>query len=237
MAKKFRERFKTFENVFDQFTLRNLFVLGSRGHFDGETLSPLSIGKEANVFTAERGDARVVVKIYRLETADFKRMFEYIKPDPRYRTLIRRRRETIFAWAQREYRNLMAARRAQVSAPLPIAFMKNVLVMSMIGDGEPAQKIKDSVPLQPKKFLDGIADGMAKLHAGGFVHGDLSKFNILNRGEAPVFIDFSQASPVRSPHAEEMLRRDARNVCGFFSKLGVNRSPERLMKKVAGERK
>ena len=222
MAKKFRERFKTFENVFDRFTIRNLFVLSSKGYFDWETLSPLSIGKEANVFTAERGEERVVVKIYRLETADFRRMFDYIKPDPRYRGISKRRRDTIFAWAQREYRNLLVARRAQVRAPLPITFMKNVLVMSMAGGLVPAQKMKDKLPANPKKFFDGIVLNMRKFYGEGFVHGDLSKFNVLNFNELPVFIDFSQASPLKSSHGGEMLRRDIRNVCEFFRRLGVN---------------
>ena len=52
MVKKTREKWKTYENVFDQFTLRTLFKLSSQGHFD-ELKSPISIGKEANVFTAE----------------------------------------------------------------------------------------------------------------------------------------------------------------------------------------
>ncbi|MCH7754978.1 hypothetical protein IH970_07625 [candidate division KSB1 bacterium] len=128
MAKKFRERFKTEENVFDQFTIRNLFVLSSKDFFEDGSLSPLSIGKEANVFTADRGKEKVIIKIYRLETSDFKKMYDYIKVDPRYENLAKKHRAIIFAWSQREYRNLMAAREAMVRAPLPITFMKNILV-------------------------------------------------------------------------------------------------------------
>ena len=85
MAKKFRERFKTLNDVFDQFTIRNLFVLSTKDHFVDGTLSPLSIGKEANVFTAEsREGNRVVVKVYRLETADFNSMHSYLALDPRF---------------------------------------------------------------------------------------------------------------------------------------------------------
>lgn len=221
MAKKFRERFKTLNDVFDQFTIRNLFVLGSRDFFDEETLSPVSIGKESNVFSAMHGGERVIVKIYRLETGDFNRMFDYIKPDPRYLSLGRKRRDVIFAWSQREYRNLLAAREAMVKAPLPVAFLKNILVMSLIGDDEPAPKLKDAVPERPKEFFDAVVDNMRRFYRHGFVHGDLSKFNILNYNETPVLIDFSQASPLRSPLTEKMLKRDVHNVCEFFRKLGV----------------
>ena len=87
MAKITREKFKTWGNVFDQFTLRNLFELGSKGHFL-ELKSPISIGKEANVFSAETKDKGLIVaKIYRLETCDFNRMYDYIKYDARYLNL------------------------------------------------------------------------------------------------------------------------------------------------------
>ncbi|PIN69194.1 serine protein kinase RIO, partial [Candidatus Woesearchaeota archaeon CG11_big_fil_rev_8_21_14_0_20_43_8] len=76
---KAKEKFKTYGDVFDNFTNRVLFKLMSQEHFEEDTLSPISIGKEANVFSAKTKDGEfVVVKIYRLETCDFTRMFEYI---------------------------------------------------------------------------------------------------------------------------------------------------------------
>ncbi len=232
MAKKFRERFKTEENVFDQFTIRNLFVLSSKDFFEDGTLSPVSIGKEANIFSAQRGDERIIIKIYRLETADFKKMYDYIKPDPRYVNLAKKHRDIVFAWSQREYRNLLKARQAMVKAPLPIAFMKNILVMSMVGDEEPSQKMKDAIPNKPQEFLDSVMENIRRFYKAGYVHGDLSKFNILNYNETPVLIDFSQASPLRAPHADAMLKRDVHNVCEFFRKLGVKADNEKMLKRV-----
>lgn len=237
MAKKYRERFKTMNDVFDEFTLRNLFVLSSKGFFDEESLRPLSIGKESNVFTARKDDERVVVKIYRLETADFKKMYEYIKPDPRYEHLAKDKRETVFAWSQREYRNLLAARRAMVRAPLPITFMKNILVMSLVGGERPAQKVKDAIPDDPKEFFDGVIANMRKFYLSGFVHGDLSKFNILNYEGSPVLIDFSQASPLKSPDSVMMLKRDIHNVGDFFSRLGVKVDEEKLYSRITKVKK
>jgi len=233
MAKKFRERFKTQENVFDKFTIRNLFVLSSKDFFEEDSLSPISIGKEANIFTADRGDEKIIIKIYRLETADFKKMYDYIKVDPRYENLAKKHRDIIFAWSQREYRNLLHARKALVKAPLPITFMKNILVMSMVGDDKPSQKMKDAIPQQPKEFLDSIMENIKKFYDNGFVHGDLSKFNILNYNEQPVLIDFSQASPLRAPHAEDMLKRDVHNVCEFFKRLEVETDEEKLFKNIS----
>lgn len=228
MAKKHPERFKTADDVFDQFTIRNLFVLSSKDNFVDGTLTPLSIGKEANVFTAVgRNDSRVAVKIYRLETCDFNKMYNYIAPDPRYAGLKKKQRDVIFAWCQREFRNLMAAREAGVRAPLPHAFLKNILVMAQVGD-YPAQKLKDDIPKQPKRFFDEIVEEMKKLYRHGFIHSDLSKFNILNLDQHPVLIDFSQMIPIKSPNAPEYLKRDVVNVAGFFKQLGVKIDEEKI---------
>ena len=79
----FKERFKTYKNVFDEFTVRSIFKLISQGYFEGLE-SPISIGKESNIFSALRKDnEKVIVKIYRLETCDFNRLYDYIKDDPR----------------------------------------------------------------------------------------------------------------------------------------------------------
>ena len=232
MAKKFRERFKTVENVFDQFTMRNLFVLSSKDFFEEETLSPISIGKEANVFSAMRDNEKVVIKIYRLETADYKKMFDHIRTDPRYENLAKKRRGIIFAWAQREYRNLLTARKAMVKAPLPLTFMKNILVMSFVGDEQAAPKLKDAIPENPEEFLAQLMDNLEKFYKSGFVHGDLSKFNILNHNEIPVLIDFSQAAPLRAPNSEEMLKRDIHNICDFFNRLDVKADEEEFFRKI-----
>ena len=233
MAKKFRERFTTLNDVFEQFTLRNLFVLSRKDHFVEDTLSPLSIGKEANVFTAaSKEGGRVVVKIYRLETADFNSMYDYIGADPRYASLKKKQREVIFAWCQREYRNLMACREAGVRTPLPLTFLKNILVMTQVGEEAPAQKIKDDIPKKPQKFFAETIEQIKKLYRYGYVHSDLSKFNILNLGQHPILIDVSQMIPTNAPNAYEYLKRDIENVSDFFRRLGVKIDNEKVYKEI-----
>ena len=231
--KEGREKFKTMHDVFDEFTNRTIFKLITEGHFRGLE-SPINIGKESNVFSAltEEGK-RVIVKIYRLETCDFNSMYSYIKDDPRYTNLKRKKRKIIFAWVQREYRNLMNAREAQVSVPIPITFSNNVLVLEFVGkDDKIAQMLKDSVPKNKKQFFDKTVDNIRKLHKAGLVHADLSAFNILNFNETSVFIDMSQATLVRHPRAEEFLERDVRNICAFFNKIGLKVNENSALKKI-----
>ncbi|MEK6876193.1 MAG: serine protein kinase RIO [Nanoarchaeota archaeon] len=231
--REYTEKFKTKHGVFDDFTNRTIFKLMSEGRFRGLE-SPISIGKESNVFSAlTKEGKRVIVKIYRLETCDFNRMYDYIKDDPRYTGLKDKKRKVIFVWVQREYRNLMNARDAQVNVPIPITFSNNILVLEFIGrNGSIAPKLKDSVPKNKKRFFDKTIDNIRKLYKSGLVHADLSAFNILNFDDNPVFIDMSQATVLKHPRAEEFLERDVRNICIFFRKAGLKANEKSALKKI-----
>ncbi|MBI2565131.1 serine protein kinase RIO [Candidatus Woesearchaeota archaeon] len=228
----FREKFKTLKNVFDLFTERNLFKLISQGYFEGLE-SPISIGKEANIFTAKikEGEKRIV-KIYRLSTCDFMQMYSYLRSDPRIKKINRNRRQIIFTWAQREYRNLLKARAAGVRVPTPFSCLYNILVLEFIGDDDPAPQLKDKIPENPFQFYNELVEEMQKLYKAGLVHADLSKFNVLNFQEHPVLIDFSQATSLDNPRAIEYLKRDVHNIVTFFKKLNIYEDEEKLLKSI-----
>lgn len=234
MSKITKEKFKTKHNVFDDFTNRTIFKLISERHFDGLE-SPISIGKESNVFSAKKNDKNIVVKIYRVNSCDFNKMFDYIKSDPRYIGLKGKKRNIIFHWVQREYRNLLKARKANVKVPTPIVFKNHVLVMEFIGNGnKTAPMLKDTTPENPKKFFDEIIKNIRKLYKAGLVHADLSAFNILNSDDKPVLIDFSQCTSLQDQRAEEYLSRDIRNVANFFRKFNLKIDEEKIKKKIKG---
>ncbi|MBW2991420.1 serine protein kinase RIO [Candidatus Woesearchaeota archaeon] len=232
MAKKQKEEWKVYKNVFDSATILNILKLNSQGHFDGLE-SPIALGKEANVFTALKGKQRIIVKIYRVENCNFNKMYSYIAPDPRFSGMKKRRRLVIFSWVQREYRNLLKAREA-IRVPTPIAIKDNVLLMEFIGRKEPAPLLKDAPPKNPKKFFEKIIKNVKALYKAGLVHADLSKFNILNFEQEPVFIDFSQATVLKHPEAKDFLKRDIRNIVRYFEKQGLKLDEEEVYNKVVG---
>ncbi len=235
MARPSKEKFKTLKHVFDLFTEKNLFKMMSQGYFEGLE-SPIEMGKEANIFTAiTKEGKRVVVKIYRLSTVDFYKMYEYLQSDPRFPALDRNLRKVIFAWTHREYRNLLKAREAGARVPMPIAQMFNILVMEFVGNDEPAPPLKNKKPENPKKFLAEIVAEMRKLYKAGLVHADLSAFNILNDNEKPVFIDMSQATTLDNPNANQYLERDVHNIATFFNKLKLKVDEQKLLKKITGK--
>jgi RIO kinase 1 len=215
MAKRSLEKWKTYNSVFDEFTRRNIFRLQSQGLFD-DLVSHVSQGKEALIFLARKGSGQVIVKIYRLENCDFNQMYSLLRMDKRYINIKRNKRDIIFTWAQREFRNIMRARDA-IRVPTPIKQFYNILIMEMIGDTEPARQIKDDLPLKPKIFFNDIYQQVNKLLESNLIHGDLSQFNILNYNQKPVFIDFSQAVPI-DMMGKELLFRDMDNLIKFFNK-------------------
>ncbi len=226
---------KTFKDVFDNFTNVTILKLISKGQLDGLE-SPISIGKEANIFSAMAQGERVMAKIYRINVIDFNKMYEYLRTDPRI-TVDRNRRKVVIMWAKREYRNLLKAREAGVRVPTARAVLNNVLVMEFIGDeGEAAPRVKDLLPKNPKEFFEKVIAGMQKLHKAGLVHTDLSQFNILNYNEEPVFIDMSQATTLENPNAQEYLTRDIKNICTFFRKIGIKADEQEVRKKVTGKK-
>jgi RIO kinase 1 len=230
MARKQKEEWKTYNSVFDNFTNRRIFLLASKGLFH-ELRSTVGPGKEAIVFSAAKtprdADGAIAVKIYRLETAGFKKMYNYLRVDPRYPKLGKAsvgdpRRRTIFAWTEREYRNLLLARDAHVRAPMPIAHKDNILLMEFIGhDFEQSPLLKKRAPHDPGAFFAQCLEMLERWTAAGMVHGDLSEYNIINHDETPVFIDFSHAAPLATPNAEDLLARDVKNLCAYFIKHGV----------------
>jgi len=227
-----KEEWKTYKDVFDQFSERNLYKLILNKTIDGLD-SPLSIGKEANLFTARKGEDSVVVKMYRLSTCDFNRMYEYLSADPRSLRIQRSRRQVVFAWAKREYRNLLLAREAGISVPVPFVILFNILVMECVfSKNNVAQKLHEDPPKKPQSFFDEIITEMQKMHKANLVHGDLSPFNILNANQHPVIIDWSQATTLENQNAEEFLKRDVKNVCTYFRKLGLKLQEEDVLHKI-----
>lgn len=231
-SRKSREEWKIYKNVFDEHTNRRIFELSSQKYFK-EIKVPLALGKEANVFIAERHDgSKIIVKIYRLENRNFNNMYYYISSDPRFVGIENQKRKIIFSWVQREYRNLLLSRE-KIKVPTPIGFKDNILMMEFIGNDEPARMVKDDFPEKPEDFFKKVVKNIKKLIDAGLVHGDLSDFNILNHDEEPVFIDMSQSTLINAPGARELLQRDIKNVLRVFKKA-VKIDEEKISKDILG---
>ncbi len=209
---------QTTDEVFDRQTLMIIYDFMTSGLIDSVHY-PISTGKEGNVFYATDEDGEgVALKIFRTSTSTFKRVSKYIEGDPRFKGVTGNRRKLIYAWTNKEYRNLQRYYDAEIPVPEPIAFSKNCLLMEYIGDEDgPAPQLKD-VPLDdPTEMYDEvisfIIDGFRDAH---LVHGDLSEYNILVWDGQPIMIDCGQAMTADHFNAKEFLERDIRNINRFF---------------------
>jgi len=223
------DRKKVESGVFEYNTLLNIQKLMSKNILD-RMGGPVSTGKEADVFLAYKNGEPIVVKIYRLATSSyFKKatILQYLQGDRRFTDIKKNKTSIIFAWVQKEFKNLILASKAGLNAPKPLGVYKNVLAMSAIGGEEPAPRMIDSPPKDPLQCYESILEQLRLLYKKDLVHADLSEYNILMDGDEPYLIDFSQGVLKTHPKADFFLRRDVKNLCIFFSKLGVNADAEK----------
>ncbi|MEM2874447.1 MAG: serine protein kinase RIO [Candidatus Hadarchaeales archaeon] len=230
------EIFKIMERVFDTATLLALYRMINRGVID-VFYGAVSTGKESNVFCAiDRSGNYVAVKIYRVATSNFKSMRRYLIGDPRFREVPNDRREVVYAWATREFKNLQKASEAGVPVPRPIDCENNVLAMEFVGEeGVPYPRMKDVSPENPSGTFEVLVKAVGTMYSEAeLVHSDLSEYNVLLTPD-PVIIDLSMGTDVRSPMAREYLRRDVENLARYFSRLGVSvPDPVSLIEKITG---
>jgi RIO kinase 1 len=228
----------TLEEVFDQATLMVIYSFLNSGVLY-EVHGVVNAGKEARVYWGKNKEGKeLAVKIYLTASAEFRKgMLKYIEGDYRFKGVKRDTRSLIFAWAQKEFRNLEQASRAKVRVPKPVAVKNNVLVMEFIGkDGVSAPSLKEQPPSNPEKVYNTLLTYLERLYRKAeLVHGDLSEYNIMMWKGNPVIFDVSQAVPTSHPMAEFFLRRDLANVNRFFSRLGVKvLSVDEAYKQVVG---
>jgi len=228
----------TLEEVFDQATRMVIYRFLTEGVLD-EVHGVVSAGKEARVYWGKNKEGKdLAVKIYLTSSAEFKRgMFKYIEGDHRFKGVRHDTRSLIFAWAQKEFRNLEQAFRAKVNVPKPLAVKNNVLVMEFIGkDGVSAPSLKEMLPSEPEKVYRKLLTYVERLyHKADLVHGDLSEYNVMFWKGKPVVFDMSQSVPLSHPLAKFLLERDLANVNRFFSRYGVKvLSAEEAYRQVVG---
>jgi RIO kinase 1 len=228
------EERKTFAKVFDKSTIKALHRLSTKRYFK-VVEHVISTGKEAHVFHAvDKAGNSKAVKIYKIGTSDFKRMNAYIEGDPRFEKVKKNKRDLVFAWTRKEFKNLLRMKKAGVKSPMPIAFFENVLVMEFIGNGEKAAPtLKERPAKDARKAYAQVIEMLARLlFKAELVYGDFSEYNILNDGENLVLIDAGQAVLTSHPNAGEFFERDLENVARYFSKQGLEKDAAQVKEDV-----
>ncbi len=241
MKEKRSEEYEVLEEVFDRSTLMVIYDFLNKGIIS-EIHGVVKAGKESRVYWGkDKQGNELAIKIYLTISAEFRKgMLKYIEGDPRFKGVRRDTRSLVFAWAQKEFRNLEQATVAKVRVPKPVVVKNNVLIMEFIGkNGVSAPSMKEQPPKNPEKIYKTLLTYLKRLYRKAeLVHGDLSEYNVMIWKGRPIIFDVSQAVPLSHPMADFLLHRDLTNLNRFFSRLGVNvPSLEECYKKVTGRGK
>lgn len=228
----------TAEKALDEKTQLILYKL-----VNNQTLDSLggciSTGKEACVYHAwcglpenESPCPELALKVFKTTLNEFKNREQYINGDNRFKNHFGKQnpRKIIHIWAEKEMRNLLRMKEADIPCPNVVTLKKHVLVMSFIGDNMiPAPKLKDvdlsftDMTIVYEQTIDIMKNLYLKCK---LVHADLNEYNLLWHDDKVWVIDVSQAVEITHPQAVEFLLRDCVNVTTFFEKRGVLQIPK-----------
>ncbi|MFW5639520.1 MAG: serine protein kinase RIO [Methanoculleus sp.] len=228
------DQVKVRDDVFDEVTLMALYRLVHRKQIS-VIGGPVSTGKEANIIYGEHDNRGIAIKIYRIQTANFKAMTEYLAGDRRFASIRGSRRGIIFAWTKKEYSNLSRAHDIGLPVPEPLAFDRNILLMEFLGEEEaPYPQLRLAAVDDYEATYREILDCTRRLYQDArLVHADLSEYNILYH-EKPYLIDMGQAVTLDHPRALTFLLRDIRNINRYFSRYCDVQDEQEIMRAITG---
>jgi RIO kinase 1 len=141
-------------------------------------------------------------------------------------------------WTGHELEMMEQAWDAGVSVPYPVGPRGDGLLMQFVGDSERAAPRLAEARMRASEIADAAAqlvENLRRLVGAGFVHADLSAFNLLWWADRLWLIDFPQAVDVTTnPHAFDYLHRDVANVGNWFARHGVPIEVDELYAELVG---
>ena len=208
-------------------------------HYDDTDLGVLKEGKEAVcslVLRTSQDDDRkhlLVSKRYRgVKHRAFRNdaIYRHITGSSTADKAIRLRTDTGLAIladvnAAHEFDVLGALWSTGHAVPYPVSRLGTELLLEFLGDGEVAAPRLVAARLsaeQARDALDSVFELCADMLAMGWVHGDLSPFNVLWHDERAYVIDFPQTMDLGThPMALDVLHRDVVTMCDWARRRGA----------------
>ena len=140
------------------------------------------------------------------------------------------------SWLMYEFSTLQTLHAAGVPVPTPYGVGENAILMEYIGDERMAAPNLNEVRLEDdeaRPLFQLTMQSIARMLQKGFVHGDLSAYNILYwQGEIKL-IDFPQVIDTQSNRsAQAVLNRDVMRVCQYFGRYGIRANPRQLAREM-----
>lgn len=191
-------------------------VLALRAFSEGGTIdavgAPIGEGKESDVIEV-RNDHPYALKFHREGLTNFRRVDrerDYTSDRDHVSWLYTARKA-----AEREY-ELLEAMYPHARVPEPIDHNRHGIIMERVDGIELTQAtVADDVA---GPLLRTILEELATVYATGYVHTDVSEYNVLVSADNIWLIDWPQAVDVDHPNHQELLTRDVRNIVRYFDR-------------------
>jgi len=201
-------------------------ALALRALVERETIaefgSPLGVGKESDVYEV-KSYKPLALKYHREGYTNFRevnRERDYTADNRHVSWLYTARKA-----AEREY-EILEALYPDSSVPRPIDQNRHAIVMEKMDGVELSRtKLEDG---QVLGVLELLCDELTRAHAKGYVHADMSEYNVFVSEAGVTIFDWPQAVRTDHEHAREFLERDLENLLSYFRRKYPAIVPEDL---------
>ena len=206
-------------------------VLALRALVERDTIAefgaPLGVGKESDVYEV-RSYKPLALKYHREGYTNFREVHKErdYTSDKRHVSWMYTARKA----AEREYETLEALY-PDVAVPQPIDQNRHAIVMEKM-DGVELSRTKLE-GAQIVGVLELLLRELTRAYEEGYVHADMSEYNVFVSEAGITIFDWPQAIPTDHEHAAEFLRRDVTNLVGYFRRKYPRDVPELDVHEVA----
>ena len=204
-------QYQGFSLTFEGYDALALHTFVERDTIDGVG-TPLGVGKESDVYEV-RSYEPMALKFHREGYTEFREVMkerEYTADRDHVSWQYTARKA-----AEREY-DALETLYPDVSVPRPVDHNRHAIVMEKIDGVELARtKLTDA---QVIPVLELVLEEVATAYAEGWVHADMSEYNVFVTEAGVVVFDWPQAVATDHENAREFLERDVENIAGYFGR-------------------
>jgi RIO kinase 2 len=204
-------QYQGFKLTFEGYDALALHTFAQRETLEGVG-APLGVGKESDVYEAQSYKP-LALKFHREGYTNFREVMkerEYTADREHVSWQYTARKA-----AEREYEALETLY-PDVSVPQPVDTNRHGIVMEKI-DGVELSRTRLS-DRQVVPVLELVLDEMAAAYESGFVHADMSEYNVFVTEQGVVVFDWPQAVPTDHENVRELLARDVENIVNYFKR-------------------
>ena len=205
--------------TFEGYDALALHTFAERGTVD-DVGAPLGVGKESDVYEA-RSFEPLALKYHREGYTNFREVQkerEYTA-EKEHRSWLYTARKA----AEREFEALETLY-PDVSVPKPVDQNRHAIVMEKVNGVELSRA--ELEPAQVVGVLELVLEEITAAYRAGYVHADMSEYNVFVASDGVTLFDWPQAVPTDHENSRELLERDVENLLGYFERKYPRETPD-----------